>query len=94
MGKLCTRFNYISIQDQFFHHSFFCIGSSISLWGLMRKKPLYSIESAHGRDALSSLPNWISSIACLQNSDLFATGKSSFNVLMNILLKECPLLSP
>lgn len=48
---------------------------SISLWGLLKKKPVDVVKQAHGIDPSSCLPNWITSIATLVNSNLFASGK-------------------
>nr|ACO12870.1 U3 small nucleolar RNA-interacting protein 2 [Lepeophtheirus salmonis] len=46
----------------------------ISLWGVMRKKPLFTYQKAHGLDSINQQPMWISSIATLPQSDLIASG--------------------
>lgn len=63
--------------------------SSISLWSTTKKKPLFSYSVAHGvTDHVPDLmlpsssasairnPRWITSIAALPYSDVFASGKS------------------
>lgn len=49
--------------------------SSISLWGLLKKKPLAIIPNAHGMG--QSEANWIDSIAVVKNTDLVASGNSN-----------------
>ncbi|XP_074601446.1 U3 small nuclear riboprotein factor 55K isoform X2 [Brevipalpus obovatus] len=44
----------------------------IAIWSTLRKKPLFSHPSAHGHDR--SVPNWITCIATLFNTDVFASG--------------------
>lgn len=53
----------------------------ISLWELNRKKPMYSVHSAHGLNTVASesegdinTPFWITAVACLRYSDLFVSG--------------------
>ncbi|XP_045477128.1 U3 small nucleolar RNA-interacting protein 2 [Harmonia axyridis] len=65
--KLINEENFISGGED----------GKICIWSLMRKKPLFIIHDAHGKDPLNQEPNWISSIATLVNTDLFASG--SFN---------------
>lgn len=50
----------------------------VHLWSAIRKKPLFEVENAHGVNGLS--PNWITAIAALKFSDLFATGSCSGHV--------------
>ncbi|OBZ90276.1 U3 small nucleolar RNA-interacting protein 2 [Choanephora cucurbitarum] len=45
----------------------------ISLWELNRKKPVYSMSSAHGLQDEKS-PYWITAVASLRYSDLFVSG--------------------
>lgn len=45
---------------------------SICLWGLQKKKPLYTVYRAHGVG--ESAANWITSLAPLVNTDVFASG--------------------
>ncbi|KAI5706382.1 hypothetical protein M8J76_000001 [Diaphorina citri] len=47
---------------------------TLSLWSILKKVPTHTIPVAHGYDSSSSEPNWITSVACLQNSDLVASG--------------------
>lgn len=47
----------------------------------MKKKPLCSAKTAHGRNPTNQEPYWITSVASLQNTDLIASGKlQRFNV--------------
>jgi ribosomal RNA-processing protein 9 len=48
----------------------------IALWHIGRKRPIYSIPCAHGVDEEtgSGQPRWITAVATLRYSDLFATG--------------------
>lgn len=45
---------------------------SICLWSVLKKKPLCTVTEAHGSE--NSVPRWISSLATLLNSDIFASG--------------------
>ncbi|XP_055934845.1 U3 small nucleolar RNA-interacting protein 2-like [Argiope bruennichi] len=47
---------------------------SLLLWGTQKKKPMSKITLAHGEDQESEVPNWIVSVASLQNTDLVASG--------------------
>ncbi|RWS12298.1 U3 small nucleolar RNA-interacting protein 2-like protein [Dinothrombium tinctorium] len=47
---------------------------SICLWDTSKKKPVTEVPHAHG--ATTSTSNWISSLAVLVNSDLFASGSN------------------
>jgi len=51
---------------------------SICLWGLQKKKPLYTVFKAHGFG--DSVPNWITSIAPLVNTDIFASGSQDGHI--------------
>ncbi|KAL1490548.1 hypothetical protein ABEB36_013224 [Hypothenemus hampei] len=46
----------------------------ICIWSVMRKKPLFCVESVHGMDESNDQPKWITAIGTLINTDLFATG--------------------
>ncbi|CAO3652347.1 unnamed protein product [Mucor hiemalis] len=53
----------------------------LSLWELNRKKPMYTVSSAHGLNTVVSdsegdinTPFWITAVACLRYSDLFVSG--------------------
>jgi ribosomal RNA-processing protein 9 len=55
--------------------------SVISLWELNRKKPMFSVSTAHGLNTVVSdsegelnTPYWITSVACLRYSDMFVSG--------------------
>ena len=56
----------------FYNHDY--LYRALSLWGSMKKKPLCSVTSAHGICATNNLPNWISAVAALPNTDLVASG--------------------
>ncbi len=46
----------------------------ISLWSVMKKKPLCTVHKAHGVDPSNGVPNWISCVTALPMSDLIASG--------------------
>lgn len=46
----------------------------LALWGVMKKKPIFTVQNAHGKDETNNDPNWISAVATLPYSDLVATG--------------------
>ena len=48
----------------------------VSLWNVMKKKPVHTIPRAHGSDPVNNDPRWISAIATMQNTDLIASGSS------------------
>lgn len=48
----------------------------VCVWGILKKKPLCIIDSAHGLAAETNEPNWITCISTLSNSDVFASGSS------------------
>ncbi|KAG6450292.1 U3 small nucleolar RNA-interacting protein 2 [Manduca sexta] len=45
---------------------------SLCVWSVMKKKPLSTVQEAHGSE--NGVPRWITSIATLINSDVFASG--------------------
>jgi len=47
---------------------------SISLWGVLKKKPLTTYAITHGMG--SSAPNWVTALAVIKNTDLIASGSS------------------
>lgn len=69
---------------------------SLALWELGKKKPIKVVQNAHAQESVpeapvvyqgaefdfSQTPAWISSISCLQNSDMVASG--SCNGFVNI----------
>lgn len=65
------------VKKNFLHWSFY---SSISIWSLMKKKPLVTVKNAHhGQDQngnSSTQTNWITCVAALHNTDLVASGSS------------------
>jgi len=64
------------------HH--FVSGSdsgTLSLWSVAKKKPLFSVHSAHGwhehehaTEGLQRMPRYITSVACLPYGDVFVSG--------------------
>ncbi|XP_072754920.1 U3 small nucleolar RNA-interacting protein 2 [Anoplolepis gracilipes] len=62
--KLINEENFLSGGDD----------GQLCVWGCLKKKPLYSLPDAHGRDETNGQPMWISSIATLLNTDLVASG--------------------
>ena len=46
----------------------------VSLWNVMKKKPVSTITRAHGSDSSNNDPRWISAITTLHNTDLIASG--------------------
>ncbi|CAB3253789.1 unnamed protein product [Arctia plantaginis] len=51
---------------------------SLCVWSLLKKKPLCTITEAHGSE--HEVPRWITSLATLLNSDVFASGSYDNNV--------------
>ena len=56
--------------------------SSISLWMTAKKKPIFTQPLAHSLNELVSetegvirTPRWVTALACLRYSDLFASGE-------------------
>ncbi|XP_054156417.1 U3 small nucleolar RNA-interacting protein 2-like [Oppia nitens] len=45
---------------------------SLSLWSVLKKKPLTTYPLAHGMAATA--PNWVTAVAVIKNTDLIATG--------------------
>ena len=54
--------------------------SSLSLWSVMKKKPLLTYKNAHHSEGseLSVEENWITAVTALHNTDLIASGNSCF----------------
>lgn len=52
----------------------FCF-SSLCLWGMLKKKPLVTIQNAHGSGEM--IANWITALAAHKNTDLVASGMNS-----------------
>ena len=52
--------------------------SSLSLWSVLKKKPLFTLRNAHHKEGTgtssSSEENWITAVAALHNTDLLASG--------------------
>ena len=46
----------------------------LSLWSVLKKKPVSRVKRAHGTDPSNDEPNWVSALATLHNTDLVATG--------------------
>ncbi|XP_063618312.1 U3 small nucleolar RNA-interacting protein 2 [Cydia splendana] len=45
---------------------------SLCVWSVLKKKPLCTVTEAHGSE--NNVPRWITSLATLLNSDVFASG--------------------
>ncbi|XP_063533783.1 U3 small nucleolar RNA-interacting protein 2 [Cydia strobilella] len=45
---------------------------SLCVWSVLKKKPLCTVTEAHGSE--NNVPKWITSLATLLNSDVFASG--------------------
>lgn len=54
------------------------IDGSIAFWNSQKKRPTFVLSKAHGVDAKSGNANWITSVATLSFSDLFASGSYIF----------------
>lgn len=53
---------------------------SVSIWGTLKKKPLCNVTSAHGTHNDNGLPNWVSAVGALANSDLVVSGSYDGNL--------------
>ena len=66
--KLINEENFVSGGDD----------GVISTWNVNRKKPLFSVQNAHGTekvpDGLGENPRWISALSAWTNTDLVASG--------------------
>lgn len=51
---------------------------SICVWSVLKKKPLCTVTEAHGLE--NDVPRWITSIATLLNSNMFASGSYDNNI--------------
>ncbi|KAI8435678.1 hypothetical protein MSG28_003938 [Choristoneura fumiferana] len=51
---------------------------SLCVWSVLKKKPLCTVTEAHGSE--NNVPRWITSIATLLNSDVFASGSYDSNI--------------
>lgn len=81
--KLINEDNFVSCGDD----------GSICVWGSMKKKPLCSVNVAHGRQE-NSLPRWITCVAALLNSDLVASGSHDGFVRLWKLTNGCKAIKP
>ena len=68
--------------------------SSISLWATEKKKPIFNYPLAHGvhiheseTEGQVKVPRWVTSLASLRYSDLFASGGFHFSVQIDSLTK-------
>ena len=52
----------------------------LCIWGTKKKKPLCTVDFAHGIAVQNEEPNWISSIATLTNTDLVASGSQDGHI--------------
>ncbi|GBP77258.1 U3 small nucleolar RNA-interacting protein 2 [Eumeta japonica] len=51
---------------------------AICLWSVLKKKPLCTVPEAHGIE--DDVPRWITSLATILNSDVFASGSYDGNI--------------
>ncbi|XP_021194043.3 U3 small nucleolar RNA-interacting protein 2 [Helicoverpa armigera] len=51
---------------------------SICVWSVLKKKPLCTVPEAHGSE--NEVPRWITSLATLLNSDVFASGSYDLSI--------------
>ncbi|CAH0398026.1 unnamed protein product [Chilo suppressalis] len=51
---------------------------SLCIWSVLKKKPLCTVLEAHGTE--NNIPRWITSIATLLNTDVFASGSYDNNI--------------
>ena len=64
--------------------------SSLSLWSVMKKKPLLTLKNAHhreGSELMSTEENWITAVTALHNTDLIASGKPFQNINLDYLIE-------
>lgn len=61
--KFLNDENFVSCGDD----------GSLCLWSALKKKPLCAEAATHGMQA-NGVPNWITALACVVNTDLIATG--------------------
>ena len=64
--KLVNEENFISAAED----------GTISVWNVNRKKPLFTVDKAHGVSEETNQPRWISALASFTNTDLVASGSS------------------
>lgn len=82
--KLLNEENFISCGDD----------GQICTWNPGKKKPLASVKKAHGVQASSGTPNWISALAVLLNTDICASGSCDGYVRLWKLENECSKIMP
>lgn len=46
----------------------------LCVWSVLKKKPVCTVQEAHGFDTPNSEPYWITAVASLLNTDLIASG--------------------
>lgn len=64
--KMLNEENFISGGDD----------GQICVWSVLRKKPICIINNSHGVNEANKQPNWVTSVTCLMNSDLFVSGSN------------------
>jgi len=52
----------------------------LSLWSVMKKKPICTIKRAHGTDSINEEPRWLTALATQHNTDLLASGSQDGHV--------------
>lgn len=68
--KMLNEENFISGGDD----------GQICIWSMLRKKPISILKNSHGIDEINQEPYWVSSLACLMNTDLIASGSREGNI--------------
>lgn len=72
--------------------------NSISIWSLMKKKPVVTVKNAHhGQDQngnSSTQTNWITCVAALHNTDLVASGSKDGCIKLWKISKNYTVLQP
>lgn len=58
-----------------------CLASTICLWTVTKKKPIFRLDVAHGinehdseSEGIIGTPRWITALSCLPYGDVFASG--------------------
>lgn len=60
----------------------------LCLWSSLKKKPLFCVPEAHGKDE-NNLPMWLCSVGTLLNTDLVASGNHYFDTIFWTLCAYC-----
>jgi WD40 repeat protein len=85
MGNRISRWVSSSLFSFSFSHSEaiifipnhpYSIYSSLFVWNVSKKKPVFVVANAHP-DPLTGKPCWITSVCCVRHSDLVISGSSN-----------------